>query len=64
VFDPNEADNIIDREPAIAAELRGRLHAWMQETGDPLLHGPIAPAPGTEYNTAGQRSPSEPTTRA
>jgi N-sulfoglucosamine sulfohydrolase len=64
VFDPNEADNIVDAEPEIAAELRARLQAWMEETGDPLLNGPVAPAPGTEYNTAGQRSPSEPTTRA
>ena len=58
VFDPNEANNLVDEEPEIAAELRERLHAWMEETGDPLLDGPIAPAPGTEYNTADQRSPS------
>ena len=64
VFDPNEAHNIADSEPAIAAELRSRLQAWMEETGDPLLDGPVVPAPGTEYNTAGQRSPAEPTTRA
>jgi arylsulfatase A-like enzyme len=64
VFDPNEAHNIVDEEPEIAAELRARLQAWMQETGDPLLDGPVAPAPGTEYNTADQRSPSEPTRRA
>jgi N-sulfoglucosamine sulfohydrolase len=64
VFDPNEANNIVDEEPGIAAELRERLHAWMVETADPLLDGPIAPAPGTEYNTADQRSPAEPTTRA
>jgi arylsulfatase A-like enzyme len=64
VFDPNEAHDIAGSEPAIAAELRARLQAWMEETGDPLLSGPVAPAPGTEYNTAGQRSPSEPTTRA
>ena len=64
VFDPNEAHNIVDAEPEIAAELRARLQAWMEETGDPLLDGPVAPAPGTEYNTADQRSPSEPTTRA
>jgi N-sulfoglucosamine sulfohydrolase len=64
VFDPNEADDIVDREPEVAAELRRRLQAWMEETGDPLLDGPIAPAPGTEYNTADQRSPGEPTTRA
>jgi len=64
VFDPNEAHDIAGSEPEIAAELRARLQAWMEETGDPLLSGPVAPAPGTEYNTAGQRSPSEPTTRA
>ena len=64
VFDPNEADNIVHAEPEIAAELRARLHAWMEETGDPLLDGPIAPAPGTEYNTADQRSPSDPTRTA
>jgi N-sulfoglucosamine sulfohydrolase len=64
VFDPNEANNIVDEEPGIAAELRERLYAWMVETADPLLDGPIAPAPGTEYNTADQRSPAEPTTRA
>ncbi|WP_270039418.1 sulfatase family protein [Solirubrobacter ginsenosidimutans] len=64
VFDPNEANNIVDDEPAIAAELRKRLHRWMVDTADPLLDGPIAPAPGTEYNTADQRSPAEPTTRA
>jgi arylsulfatase A-like enzyme len=64
VFDPNEADNIVHAEPEIAAELRARLTAWMQETGDPLLDGPIAPAPGTEYNTADQRSPSDPTRTA
>ncbi len=64
VFDPNEAHDILGEEPEIAAELRARLQAWMEETGDPLLAGPIAPAPGTEYNTAEQRSPSDPTTRA
>jgi N-sulfoglucosamine sulfohydrolase len=64
VFDPNEAHNIVDSEPEIAAELRARLLAWMEETGDPLLDGPIAPAPGTEYNTADQRSPSDPTRTA
>jgi N-sulfoglucosamine sulfohydrolase len=64
VFDPNEADNIAATQPEIAAELRARLSAWMRETGDPLLEGPIAPAPGTEFNTRDQRSPSDPTTRA
>jgi arylsulfatase A-like enzyme len=61
VFDPNEADNIVEREPAIAAELRERLTRWMRETGDPLLHGPVAPAAGTVFNTPDQRSPDDPT---
>jgi arylsulfatase A-like enzyme len=64
VFDPNEANNIVEDQPEVAAELRARLDAWMEETGDPLRAGPIAPAPGTEYNTPDQRSPSDPTTRA
>ncbi len=64
VFDPNEADNIVAEQPAIAAELRTRLTRWMEETGDPLLDGPIAPAPGTVFNTRDQRSPSDPTRTA
>jgi arylsulfatase A-like enzyme len=63
VFDPNEAANVAG-DPAYAdvlAELRARLHEWMVATGDPLLAGWIAPAPGTEINLAGQRSPSDPT---
>jgi arylsulfatase A-like enzyme len=64
IFDPGEADNIAAREPVIAAELRDTLTRWMQETGDPLLHGPIAPAPGSVFNTPDQRSPSDPTRTA
>ena len=52
-------------DPAIAArlqELRGRLQDWMERTDDPLLAGPVPPAPGTVYNTVDQTSPNEPTT--
>ena len=63
VFDPMEMVNVIDRpelEP-VAEEMRARLAAWMAETGDPLLDGPVAPPPGAEYNEQGQVSAREPT---
>jgi hypothetical protein len=64
VVDPNEARNVI-HEPAnaaIARELAARLEAWMQETGDPLLEGPVAPPPGAEINDPDQRSADDPVT--
>jgi hypothetical protein len=33
----------------------------MQDTGDPLLHGPVEPLEGTEINHPAQRSPGDPT---
>jgi N-sulfoglucosamine sulfohydrolase len=66
VLDPNEACNRID-DPVcadIAADLRRRLERWMEGTADPLLHGPVAPPPGAEWNDADQLSAAEPTFRA
>ncbi|HEV3046000.1 MAG TPA: sulfatase [Solirubrobacteraceae bacterium] len=65
VFDPNEANNLIDRPDyaQVAADLRGRLERWMVETEDPLLAGHVDPPPGVEINLPDQRSASEPTTR-
>ena len=63
VFDPNEAANLA-ADPAhapVLAELRERLQAWMADTGDPLLAGPVAPPPGAVLNLPGQRSAAEPT---
>jgi N-sulfoglucosamine sulfohydrolase len=43
IFDPNEAHNLAgdpSHEP-ILMEMQERLHAWMVETQDPLLNGPI-----------------------
>ena len=44
--DPHEQHNLLGTEgnahaPAIHEALRARLDAWMHETGDPLLQGPI-----------------------
>jgi N-sulfoglucosamine sulfohydrolase len=63
VFDPNEAANLAG-DPAhadVLAELCERLDRWMQETDDPLRHGPVEPLEGTEINDPAQRSPSDPT---
>ncbi len=63
-LDPSEGTNRIDdpRLADVVADLRGRLRDWMERTEDPLLRGPVAPAPGTETNTVDQVSPNEPTT--
>jgi N-sulfoglucosamine sulfohydrolase len=52
LFDPNEAANVAaDRaNEGVLLELRDRLQAWMSETGDPLLHGPVAAPPGAIVN--------------
>src|SRR6266851_2998713 len=42
--DPREQHNLADRPEvaAIQADLRRRLLRWMEQTDDPLLHGPVA----------------------
>jgi hypothetical protein len=64
VLDPGEASNLA-AEPAardVVAELRARLERWMEETDDPLLHGPLQPPSGVEVNDPDGLSSSEPTT--
>ena len=65
MFDPNEANNLVD-DPAgaaVLADLRARLEQWMRDTDDPLLAGHVDPPPGVEINLPDQRSASEPTIR-
>jgi arylsulfatase A-like enzyme len=61
-LDPNEMRNLAE-EPAhlqVLEELRGRLRAWMEETDDPLLYGPVPVPPGAVVNDASQASPNDP----
>jgi N-sulfoglucosamine sulfohydrolase len=61
LLDPAEAQNLVS-DPAYAGELedlRGRLDAWMRETADPLLDGPVPAPEGTTYNERDQVSPDE-----
>ncbi|UJA19788.1 sulfatase [Thermoleophilia bacterium SCSIO 60948] len=62
ISDPSESNNLV-ANPACARELgllRAKLEAWMRETRDPLLDGPIAPPPGALFNLPEQRSAEEP----
>jgi len=65
LFDPNEAENVASRPDLaeVVADLGDRLERWMQDTGDPLLDGPVAPPAGAEVNDPDQRSAADPTTR-
>jgi N-sulfoglucosamine sulfohydrolase len=64
VFDPNEANNLIEDRAysSVLADLRTRLRVWMEETDDPLLAGHVDPPGGVEINMPDQRSAAEPTT--
>jgi arylsulfatase A-like enzyme len=62
ILDPQEGYNRIE-DPVCAevlGEMRGRLDAWMRETDDPLLRGPVEPPPGAFVNEQWQLSPDEP----
>jgi arylsulfatase A-like enzyme len=62
VLDPQEGSNLAGEasKAEVLADLRGRLEAWMRETGDPLLDGPVAPPEGAIVNEQWQVSPDDP----
>ena len=62
VLDPEEGRNLA-RDPghaSVVADLRARLEAWMRDTDDPLIDGPVAPPVGAVINRVDQRSPDDP----
>lgn len=62
IFDPNEMNNLVNapRAAGVLTEMRARLDAWMQETDDPLLKGPVPAPPGAVVNDPDGLSPREP----
>jgi hypothetical protein len=60
VFDPNERDNLAEREDytRIKNELADSLHNWMVETHDPLLDGPVPLPEGTFSDAPDELQPS------
>jgi N-sulfoglucosamine sulfohydrolase len=62
VLDPAEGNNLAGDASSGDAleEMRGRLDAWMHETDDPLLEGPVEAPPGAAVNEQWQVSPDEP----
>ncbi len=60
-YDPNERVNLIDspKHQAIRAEMAARLDAWMKQTNDPLLNGPVPKPQGARVNRKHGLEPAE-----
>lgn len=61
VFDPWETNNLLDDPGSrdVLASLRHRLDAWMTETADPLLNGPVPAPAGFHYPDPDLTSPDD-----
>jgi arylsulfatase A-like enzyme len=61
VLDPSESRELSGdfAHGEVLASLRERLELWMEETDDPLRHGPIEPPPGAIVNRQDAASPAE-----
>ena len=59
-LDPQERQNLIGNPhyAGLGRDLRARLEAWMVETADPLLHGPVALAPGCRTTSVDAYDPN------
>jgi arylsulfatase A-like enzyme len=65
LLDPGEGRNLI-HDPAyagVARDLRRRLARWMEDTGDPLLRGPVPLPPRGRANDPRALSADEPLTQ-
>ena len=61
LFDPLEMVNLAGRpdHAEVLAEMRDRLARWMEDTDDPLLHGPVRAPSGTRVNRPDCLSPHD-----
>ena len=62
VMDPGEMRNLAEDpvHAGVLADLDARLEAWMRETADPLLDGPVPAPPGAVVNDPRGVSANEP----
>jgi arylsulfatase A-like enzyme len=62
MFDPNEANNLVDnpRYAETLADMRARLWRWMNETHDPLLTGAVPLPAGAQTNDVDDYTPTGP----
>jgi N-sulfoglucosamine sulfohydrolase len=62
LMDPGEMRNLAGAAAFgdVEQELDAALDAWMRDTDDPLLDGPVAPPPGATVNDPAGRSAVEP----